>query len=62
MNGFLKARSGLLTTPLEFEAGAIVLRPGFVPRLDHRRIAPYVLASTGFARTGAAIAVQEHTQ
>ncbi len=61
MNGFLKARSGLLTTPLEFEAGAIVLRPGFAPRLDHGRIAPYRVDSTGFARTDAAIAVGQRT-
>ena len=62
MNGFLKARSGLLTTPLEFEAGAIVLRAGFAPRLDHERIAPYRLDFTSVARTGAAIAVREATQ
>jgi L-Ala-D/L-Glu epimerase len=62
MNGFLKARSRLLTTPLEFDGGAIVLRPGFVPRLDHGRIAPYVLDSAGFARSGATIAVREATQ
>ena len=59
MNGFLKARSGLLTTPLEFEAGAIVLRPGFAPRLDHGRSAPYRLDSSRVARTGAAITVRE---
>jgi hypothetical protein len=62
MNGFLKARSGLLTTPLEFEDGAIVLRPGFAPRLDHGRTAPYRLDSAGVAQTGAAIAVREATQ
>jgi L-Ala-D/L-Glu epimerase len=62
MNGFLKARSRLLTTPLEFDGGAIVLRPGFVPRLDHGRIAPYVLDSAGFARSGATIPVREATQ
>jgi o-succinylbenzoate synthase len=59
MNGFLKARSGLLTAPLEFEGGAIVLKAGFAPRLDHARIAPYRLDSAGFSRTGAAIAVRE---
>jgi o-succinylbenzoate synthase len=59
MNGFLKARSGLLTTPLEFEAGAIVLRPGFAPRLEQGRSAPYRLDSAGVARTGAAITVRE---
>jgi hypothetical protein len=62
MNGFLKPRSGLLTTPLEFEGGAIVLRPGFAPRLDHGRIAPYRLDFAAFARAGAAIAVRETRQ
>jgi o-succinylbenzoate synthase len=62
MNGFLKPRSGLLTMPLEFDAGAIVLRPGFAPRLDTERIAPYRLDFAGFPRTGAAIAVRETSQ
>jgi len=34
MNGFLKPRGRLLGEPLPFEDGAIVLRPGFVPRVD----------------------------
>ena len=62
MNGFLKARSGLLTTPLEFDGGAIVLRAGFAPRLDHERIAPYRLDFAGFARTGPVIAARETSQ
>jgi hypothetical protein len=62
MNGFLKARSGLLTTPLEFDAGAIVLKAWFAPRLDHGRIAPYVLDAAGFTHTGGAIAVREAAQ
>jgi len=62
MNGFLKPRSGLLTAPLEFEAGAIVLKPGFAPRLDHQRIAPYVLDAAAFAGTAAALAVPENTR
>jgi o-succinylbenzoate synthase len=62
MNGFLKARSGLLTAPLEFDGGAIVLKAGFAPRLDHARIAPYCLDFAGFPRTGAAIAVRETSQ
>lgn len=59
MNGFLKARSGLLTAPLEFEDGAIVLRPGFAPRLDHGRVAPYRLDFAGFPHAGAQIAARE---
>ena len=59
MNGFLKARSGLLSTPLEFEGGAVVLRPDFAPRLDRERIARYRLDFAGFASTGPAMAVRE---
>ena len=59
MNGFLKARSGLLTAPLEFEGGAIVLRPGFAPRLDHGRVASYRLDFAGFPHAGAEIAARE---
>lgn len=35
MNGFLKPAARLLKTPLKFEAGAVVLEPGFQPALDH---------------------------
>jgi L-Ala-D/L-Glu epimerase len=49
MNGFLKARAGLLATPLRFENGAIVLTPGFMPGLDHDGIAPYRVASRTFS-------------
>ena len=59
MNGFLKARSGLLSTPLEFEGGAVVLRPDFAPRLDRELIARYRLDFAGFASTGPAMAVRE---
>jgi len=34
MNGFLKPRGRLFGEPLPFEDGAIVLPPGFVPRID----------------------------
>ncbi len=61
MNGFLKPRSGLLTEPLEFEQGAIVLASGFTPRLDRDRIAPYRVDAAAFARAGAATAVQGAT-
>jgi len=42
--------------------GAIVLRTGFAPRLDHERIAPYRLDFAGFVRTGPVIAVRETSQ
>lgn len=33
MNGFLRARAGLLSEALEVRSGAIVLKPGFAPKL-----------------------------
>ena len=42
MNGFLRARAGLLTEALEVRAGALVLKPGFVPRLARDRLAPFI--------------------
>lgn len=45
MNGFLKARAQLFAEPLQVHDAAIILKPGFVPRLAHERIAPYVLAT-----------------
>ena len=40
MNGFLRARAGLLTEALEVRGGALILKPGFAPRL---RASPYVV-------------------
>jgi o-succinylbenzoate synthase len=45
MNGFLKARAGLLELPLRFDDGAIVLVPGYAPTLDRECIAPYRVGS-----------------
>jgi L-alanine-DL-glutamate epimerase-like enolase superfamily enzyme len=39
MNGFLKPTARLLTSPLKFENGAIVLEPGFRPELDRTALA-----------------------
>jgi len=44
MNGFLRARVGLLGEPLELREGALRLRPGFAPALAHERLQPYVVA------------------
>jgi hypothetical protein len=49
MNGFLKPSSVLLQRPLKAERGAIVLEPGFVPRLEEMRIATVTVASEHFA-------------
>ena len=43
MNGFLRARTGLLDQPLEARSGALLLKPGFVPRLAHERLEPFVV-------------------
>lgn len=42
MNGFLRARGGLLTEALEVRGGALILKPGFAPRL---RESPYIVES-----------------
>jgi o-succinylbenzoate synthase len=49
MNGFLKPRERLLTEPLPFEDGAIVLAPGFQPRVDRDRIARYRVDAVAFS-------------
>lgn len=43
MNGFLRARAGLLARRLEVRAGALVLEPGFVPALARTGLEPYVV-------------------
>jgi L-alanine-DL-glutamate epimerase-like enolase superfamily enzyme len=52
MNGFLKPALGLLKTPLKFEAGAVVLEPGFQPVLDHATLARCTIAKQQFTRGG----------
>ncbi len=42
MNGFLRTRGGLLTEALEVRDGALILKPGFAPKL---RQSPYVVES-----------------
>lgn len=43
MNGFLRARAGLLTQSLEVRSGSLLLQPGFVPQLARERLAPYIV-------------------
>jgi L-alanine-DL-glutamate epimerase-like enolase superfamily enzyme len=45
MNGFLRARAGLLTAGLEVREGALLLRPGYAPVLARERLQPYVVAT-----------------
>jgi len=45
MNGFLKARGRILDAALEVREAAIVLKPGFAPRLAPERIEPYLVAT-----------------
>jgi len=43
MNGFLRACAGLLTEPLEVRSGAVILNPGFAPRLARERLQPHIV-------------------
>jgi L-alanine-DL-glutamate epimerase-like enolase superfamily enzyme len=43
MNGFLRARAGLLTDALQVRSGALVLKPGFAATLARERLAPYIV-------------------
>ena len=45
MNGFLRARAGLLTEGLEVRSGAVILKPGFAPRLARERLQPCIVES-----------------
>jgi len=45
MNGFLRARAGLLTAGLEVREGALLLKPGYAPVLARERLQPYVVAT-----------------
>ncbi len=48
-NGFLKPRARLFADPLEFEAGALVLRPGAAPRIDRAALARLTLVMERYA-------------
>jgi len=45
MNGFLRARAGLLTAGLEVREGALLIKPGYTPVLARERLQPYVVAT-----------------
>jgi len=55
MNGFLKPGDGLLAVPLAFTDGAIVLSPGFEPRLDTERLARFRIDNAMASRTASAV-------
>ncbi|HEY8623900.1 MAG TPA: hypothetical protein VIM74_08525, partial [Casimicrobiaceae bacterium] len=60
MNGFLKARAPLLQGGLEFGNGAMIVKPGFSPRLDPASLDEYLIDSVTFGQrtvSGAAIGV-----
>ena len=50
-NGFLKPKVGLFAEPLPFIAGALVLPPGFRPRIDRDVLAAHETACERFAPT-----------
>jgi len=43
MNGFLRARAGLLTEALEVRCGALILKPGYAPVLGRERLEPFIV-------------------
>lgn len=46
MNGFLRARAGLLTEALEVRSGALILKPGYTPVFARERLEPYIVETT----------------
>lgn len=46
MNGFLKQEQRLLSNPYEVSRGRVTLSAGYVPRLDWRRVEPYIVEGT----------------
>jgi L-alanine-DL-glutamate epimerase-like enolase superfamily enzyme len=49
MNGFLKPVTRLFKEPLAFDAGSIVLKPGFWPELDLQAVKAHELRRERFA-------------
>ncbi len=49
MNGFLKPVAPLLASPLQFSQGAIVLEPGFSPRLDADAVKRFRVGEASYA-------------
>ena len=43
MNGFLRARAGLLAEGLEVRSGAMILKPGYSPTLASERLAVFIV-------------------
>ena len=48
-NGFLKPHARLFADPLQFEGGALVLRPGAAPRIDRAALANHTLDMERYA-------------
>lgn len=56
MNGFLKITESILTEPLPFQNGDIVLVPGYRPDVDRDRLRRYTEASERFATPNVGVA------
>jgi L-alanine-DL-glutamate epimerase-like enolase superfamily enzyme len=52
-NGFLKPKIRLLAQPLRFDAGALVIAPGYVPQIDPDALAAHEIACERFTPLGA---------
>ena len=48
-NGFLKAKASLLEEPIEFKNGDVILKRGFVPRVDRAALKAHETAIERFA-------------
>jgi L-alanine-DL-glutamate epimerase-like enolase superfamily enzyme len=48
-NGFLKASVSLLEEPIEFKGGDLILKPGFVPRIDRVALRAHEIAVERFS-------------
>jgi L-alanine-DL-glutamate epimerase-like enolase superfamily enzyme len=62
MNGFLKARSGVLERELAFRDGALVLEAGPPPALDAGRLARHRVASASYPARPSPLASQPETR
>ncbi len=53
MNGYLKPVGGVFAEPLTMDQGAIILSPGFKPRLDADKVAAFTVATERFGTSSA---------
>lgn len=57
-NGFLKASASLLEEPIELNGGDLILKPGFVPRIDRAALRAHEIAVERFSPVAVSGAAQ----